>query len=548
MKKLLINKFSALLFAATFLFTACGEDFLDINDNPNNPTDASLDLLLVGAQAAMGFNTSRNIMEHTSIVAHQFYTLAISQYNFGGSDFDNDWEGIYTNAQKEFDEIIKTADEQGQEGFAGIARVNQAYLFSLLVDVFNDVPFSAALEGETNLFPEFDDAATIYTSLIDLVDAAIVNFDNILAQEAIPAIPADLAYGSLNDGEDQFEAWRKVAKTLKLKLLLNLRSVDAARAGTEINALVTEGDLILDADENFQFNWGSTPTPQNRHPLYQQEYEQGCCGFYMDNWLMLQMVSRNDPRLPHYFFRQGTYDDFDFNEGGDPELTPCLQRSDCASWDALFALGVDGYWGRDHGDPSGIPGDDESRTTFGLYPVGGSFDTGPNGGAVEAGDGAGGAGITPWLTSAMTNLFIAEAGLFLPAVTADPETSLENAIEESIEAVNNFSDQAGIGTAIPDSVRDDYVSGIMDEYDMATTDGGRMNVIAKEMLISTFGNPIEAYNVVRRADAPTDLSPSLSPLNSFPVRLPYPNGELTSNPNAPASLPSFADRVFWDVN
>ena len=547
MKKIITNKFSVLFLAGGLLLAACGKDFLDINENPNNPTEASLDLLLVAAQASMGFSTTRDIFEHTSIIAHQFYDLAESQYNFGGSDFDNDWEALYRDALKEFSEVTIRADEGGDYAFAGMGRVSQAYIFSLLVDTFNDVPFSSALIGETNLFPEFDDASTIYDGLIDMVDQSIVNFDSALAQSPIVAIPADLIYGGASSATAQWQSWRRAAKTLKLKLLLNLRGVDAGRVESGINALLADGDLITSASQNFQFQWGASQTPQNRHPLYQQEYEQQSAAFYMDNWFMLQMVTRDDPRLAYYFFRQGEYADFDFTQGGDPELTPCLNRTDCASWDELEPLGED-YWGRDHGDPSGIPGDGSLRTTFGLYPVGGSFDEGPGGGAVGNDDGAGGAGITPWLTSAMTNLFIAEASLFLAGVSEDPQEHLQEAIEESIAAVNLYTASVGVDTAIVDSLRDAYVSTIMDEYDEATTDGGRMNVIARELLISTFGNGIEAYNVVRRANAPTDLSPSLVPLNSFPNRLPYPNGELTSNPNAPANLPSFADRVFWDPN
>ena len=553
MKKIIIKKFSPLLLVLTMLVVGCDDDFLNINVNPNNPSSASLDLLLVAAQTSMGFETTRDIMEHNSIIARQFYNLSESQYNFGGTDFDNDWNAIYRDGLKEFNEVTLRADEQGLPGFAGIGRVSQAYLFSYLVDNFNDVPYSEALQGETNLFPAFDNASAIYSGpegLIAMVDQAIANFNAALALDPIVNVSADLIYGSSTDAA-QWLSWRKAAKTLKLKLLLNLRDVDAATATSGINALITGNDLITTASENFQFNWGTTVTPQNRHPLYQQEYEQQASTFYMDNWLMLQMVSRNDPRSIFYFFRQGAYEDFDFAAGGDPELTPCLQRSDCASWDALFALGVDGYWGRDHGDPSGIPGDGLLRTTFGLYPVGGALDVGPGGGSVAgtgSTSGASGAGITPWLTSAMTNLFIAEAELMLNSDAAAARTRLQTAIEQSMLAINSYASSVAVATQIFDADRDAYITTILGEYDAATTAGGRMNVIARELLISTYGNGIEGYNVVRRADAPTDLPASLSPLNSFPNRLPYANEELTSNPNAPATLPSFSDRIFWDVN
>ena len=44
MKKIL-NKYNTIAIAALLLFAGC-KDYLDINDDPNNPTDATLDLIL----------------------------------------------------------------------------------------------------------------------------------------------------------------------------------------------------------------------------------------------------------------------------------------------------------------------------------------------------------------------------------------------------------------------------------------------------------------------------------------------------------------------
>jgi hypothetical protein len=39
-----------------------------------------------------------------------------------------------------------------------------------------------------------------------------------------------------------------------------------------------------------------------------------------------------------------------------------------------YCMAGDGYFGRDHGDPSGIPPDGQYRTAWGIYPAGGDFD------------------------------------------------------------------------------------------------------------------------------------------------------------------------------
>ena len=48
MKNTIKNIFAAILILS--IFSACNEDFLDVNTDPNNPTSVSLDLALPVAQ------------------------------------------------------------------------------------------------------------------------------------------------------------------------------------------------------------------------------------------------------------------------------------------------------------------------------------------------------------------------------------------------------------------------------------------------------------------------------------------------------------------
>ena len=63
----------------------------------------------------------------------------------------------------------------------------------------------------------------------------------------------------------------------------------------------------------------------------------------------------------------------------------------------------EGYWGRDHGNDEGIPPDGFERTLAGIFPAGGAYDDSSFGG-LGAGDGQGGAGITPIVANSWMHL------------------------------------------------------------------------------------------------------------------------------------------------
>ena len=159
-------------------------------------------------------------------------------------------------------------------------------------------------------------------------------------------------------------------------MYLNTRLVNPNESRDAINALIDEGDIILNNRDDFEFNFGESVSPLNQHPVYQQEYAgSGDKTFYMDNYFMYNLILKNDPRLPYYIYRQDDGSSLTF------ETYPCNTRTDCI-YGYLgdhpdFPNGEgDGYIGRDHGDPSGLPGDAEIRATFGVYPIGGSYDDG----------------------------------------------------------------------------------------------------------------------------------------------------------------------------
>ena len=65
--------------------------------------------------------------------------------------------------------IIKQGTAETRFAYAGIAKILKAYAFSILVDVYGDVPFSEFDKFEEGITqPKFDKGSDIYPELINI--------------------------------------------------------------------------------------------------------------------------------------------------------------------------------------------------------------------------------------------------------------------------------------------------------------------------------------------------------------------------------------------
>jgi hypothetical protein len=88
--------------------------------------------------------------------------------------------------------------------------------FQLLVDAYNDVPYTAALHGVSKLTPTYDDAKAIYKDLASQLDTAI---SVINSGSSIIGIKNLGSYDVLFKGD--VSLWKKLANTIKLRLVLH---------------------------------------------------------------------------------------------------------------------------------------------------------------------------------------------------------------------------------------------------------------------------------------------------------------------------------------
>jgi hypothetical protein len=535
MKKLAIY----LSMILTFVGSSC-----DLNqlDNPNNLSVSQSDPNFVLNSIQLGVrdffkDASEYGMYNTRILP--LTTGSTYQSAYQPTSFDNIWISAYSTVLVNAKNLIAQADEQNLYMHAGIARVLQSYTLLMLVDLFGDVPFSQALDPN-NLNPAVDKGSDVYSKALVALNTALENFDKV--DSSTPTVAQDLYYGG------KTQKWIALANTLKLKIYLQTRLIDN-NAGDEIKALLTDADIIDEADgsEDFEFKFpaNSISAPDTRNPWFTENYLNGA-NEYMSNQYMNTMLSDNDPRLRYYFYRQIDEEVTDVN------AVPCVNQTKPAWYsnsDAFCQLG-NGYIGRDHLNNDGTPPDTKLRTIYGIYPAGGKFDA-DNGvpGSINAG--AKGQGIYPFMLASYVYFMRAEAALTI-GTNEDAEQLLESGIRASMTKVASFgpldvdwNPDVENDFAMTDAEVDDYVDNVLNEYEAATD---KLDVVIREYWLALFGNGIEAYNTYRRTGKPSDMQPpkKVSDAGPYYRSLIYPSVFINRN-SSQAQKPD-DQQVFWDTN
>lgn len=478
------------------LASACS-DFLDINDDPNFSADATNIQLLPAAQAGYAIGMSAMLERAAATMVQHYINPRFDNYGFDGSSYDNDWSFLYGSSLQDFEQIIKQSQAGGDRHYAGVAKIQKAYIYSVLVDLFGNVPYSDALQGAGNFNPPAEAGASVYPKLIALIDEGLADLD---AESSIELGSADLIYGG------NLANWRRMANTLKLKLHNQTRLVDPNASRAAIDQLLTAGNLISSSAQNFTFRFTNSNAPEGRHPNFQSDWAAGSLENNLARFIVNRMTTANDPRLRYYFYRQQA------NAG---------------------LVGV-------NGGESSSAGDDNVRAIFGIYPVGGAFDDASF--RVHNQDaGLKGAGIFPMITNTNCLFIQAEAALML-GTAGDPRVLLAAALASSFAEVAAL---AGVPMIAADVTT--YTDNVLARYDAATTNEERLRVIMDEKYIAMYGNGIESYNDYRRTGYPAGLLAPVVAGGPYPNRFPIPPVEYNTNSSI-APTTDLTAKVFWDLN
>lgn len=553
-KYLKIGGFALSIISLSFL-TSCETSELNLQDNPSllTPETADPNLLLNNVQLsfanALAYNEDNqdglNVRAAEFVRMQHLFGTYVGPFSLSAGSVDNVWRDLYRETLQDAKLTIEIAEARDLPGTSAVAKILTAYSYVTLIDVFGEVPFSEALLGADVPNPRLEGGLDVYNAQLTLLDEAITQLNT----TGIVMPPNDIYFPTGSDS-NRAANWQTVARTLKFKMYAQMRLLGDFSA--EINTLISQG-LIDQQAEDFQVNYGdvSEAASDNRHPYYALNYDTDGADDYLNSYyvnLLLNDKGFKDPRLRYYFYRQSPIEPIGDNLvcDGDPVINFCYVG--------------DLYWTRDHGNNDGVQPDQLLRSTYGLYPIGGAFDsdqilnpdlidgTGAVVGTANVLDspGAEGAGIFPIMLSSYVKFLQAESAL-MAGTTGNPRVLLEEAIRASMDKVLNFIPAEVISAfaSTPTDVND-YVTFVLNQYDAAASNEDKLDVIMKEYYIALWGNGIEAYNNLRRTGYPSDISSPVIAAGAFPRSFIYPAAAVNANSNISQKLSTV--KVFWDTN
>jgi Starch-binding associating with outer membrane len=293
MKKIILF---ALLIGITVV--SC-ENFEGWNIDEKNPSEVSGSFLFTSAQKALAVrmqstNVNSNIFK--MYAQHWTETTYTDEANYDLRNRDiggNFWSDLFRNVLADLedakrviseDESIEATTKANQ---IAIANLLQIYTWHILVDTFGDIPYTEALQGNSNIIPKYDDDAAIYVDLFERLDGAIAQ----LIGGGSSFGDADLIY---NGSTAQ---WLKFANSLKLKMAVRISDFDNGMASLKASEAAAAGVIVTQSD-NAAFPFEST-TP-NTNPLWVDLVQSGRKDFIIANTFVDLIVPLNDPRRHVY--------------------------------------------------------------------------------------------------------------------------------------------------------------------------------------------------------------------------------------------------------
>lgn len=270
-----------------FLALSSCENFLDVNENPNNPQDSPISGLMTNAT----YETSLNVQAIGSITSHYVQYLA-SPNPAGASDimdasnYSGLWFDLY-NVMTDLTDLMQKAEEEDAGHYLGAGQILMALNLGMTVDIFGDVPYSEGFDF-TSVTPVYDDDQQLYTEVFSLLDQGIQNLSGTTA---------------LSLGDDDFifngdvSSWIKFGNMLKARFILHTKGKAAYNAQTILTAL-DNGMMSNEDDATVVF------FEQRFNPWAQEAIDNE--NLLLGGWISTQFIealdgtsySTMDPRMP----------------------------------------------------------------------------------------------------------------------------------------------------------------------------------------------------------------------------------------------------------
>ena len=238
-----MRKIFILIGVVTLSMSSCTK-FLDVNQNDNYPEQVEDYLILPAAQASVsnvysayygvlgGFWAQHWAQNNTSSQYKSYETYALS-----GTDgvINSSYREMYSGGLNDNEILLRKAQSEENWGMYLMSASLKAYGFQMLVDLYDNVPYSEAFNAPDGTFsPKIDKGADIYAAIYSLLDEA-------LAKDVSGFNAARYTKYDVLGGGDMSK-WQQFAKTIQLRLLIRQSKKGSAHSG--LAALLANGGFL----------------------------------------------------------------------------------------------------------------------------------------------------------------------------------------------------------------------------------------------------------------------------------------------------------------
>jgi len=296
MKDMKIKYISLAVFMALIsqLFMACEKDYLEINTDPNFPTEVPGYVIFPAAvmsttgtlSTQIGITTGMWAQHYTqSNVANQF--KEIDQFNLTFSDYDRPWREFYSGALNDYLAIKNFAEADEDWTMYLMATVMEAYTYQYMVDLWDNVPYT---EAGVEFHPVFDKGQDVYNGLLASLDLAL--------SKEVSDFPGNLAKYDMVFGGD-ISLWKQFANTLKLKLYMRMYGVNESVSKPAIEALLLADNLLTTDAGIVSFE----DADNQRNPLMEYNFHGLNTGnnLVASKTLLRYLQINGDPRVEEFY-------------------------------------------------------------------------------------------------------------------------------------------------------------------------------------------------------------------------------------------------------
>lgn len=209
-----------LCFALAITFTSC-EDFVggDINADPNSPTAVPVNAQLPSIQINIADVYGGAFSRFNSLLTQQVEGVARQWSSFNQytgltpNRFDSAWTNVYEAILNEIALAKTSAGGSGFNHYVALLETLEAFTLMTAADVWDDIPYTEALQGIDITSPNFDSQASIYAAAYALLTSAESKFNG--DSGSVSPASDDVFYGG------NVNNWLKAINAIRARGLLH---------------------------------------------------------------------------------------------------------------------------------------------------------------------------------------------------------------------------------------------------------------------------------------------------------------------------------------